>query len=104
MKVMREYQIILAGQRKTPLEKIDPPLNEEEKKRYYSVMEYTERIRKETGKEPMFYIPADSAEDEDYIEDIYSDDFDKSISEALNKREKEKSKKERKTGKKKKSK
>ena len=31
MKVMREYQIILAGQRKTPLEKIDPPLNEEEK-------------------------------------------------------------------------
>ena len=65
-------------------------------------MEYAERIRKETGKEPMFYIPADSAEDEDYIEDIYSDDFDKSISEALNKREKEKSKKERKTGKKKK--
>lgn len=102
MKAMRMYQILYAGQHKTPLEKIDPPLNEEEKRYYYSAMEYAERIRKETGKEPMFYLPADAFEDEDYIENIYSDDFDKRIHEALNKREKEKSKKERKTGKKKK--
>lgn len=84
---MREYQITLAGQRKTPLEKIDPPLNEEEKKIYYEVLKDAEEFRRETGREPMYYIPADSGEDEDYIEDIYSDDFDKSISEALNKKQ-----------------
>lgn len=100
MKVMRVYQIDLAGQRKTPLEKIVPPLNEEEKEYYYAAMRQAEEFRRKTGREPMFYVPADACEDEDYIENIYSDDFDKSISEALNKREKEKSKKERKTGKK----
>lgn len=84
---MRVYQITYAGQRKTPLEEIDPPLNEEEKEYYYSAMEYAERIRKEQGREPMFYVPSDAYEDEDYIEDIYSDDFDKSIHEALNKKQ-----------------
>ena len=87
MKVMRVYQITYAGQRKTPLEKIDPPLNEEEKEYYYSAMEFAEEFRKKTGKEPMFYVPADAYEDEDYIENIYSDDFDKSIHEALNKKQ-----------------
>lgn len=104
MKVMRMYQILYAGQRKTPLEEIDPPPNEEEKEYYYSAMEEAEEFRKKTGREIMYYLPADAFEDEDYIENIYSDDFDKRIHEALNKREKEKSKKERKTGKKKKSK
>lgn len=102
MKAMRMYQIDLAGQRKTPLEKIVPPLNEEEKKYYYAAMKQAEEYRRKTGRELMFYVPADVGEDEDYIENIYSDDFDKRISEALNKREKQNTEKKKKSGSKKK--
>lgn len=96
MKAMRMYQILYAGQHKTPLEKIDPPLNEEEKRYYYSAMEEAEEFRKKTGREIMYYLPADAFEDEDYIENIYSDDFDKRIHEALNKKQEKKTGKKRK--------
>ena len=100
MKAMRMYQINYAGQYKTPLEEIDPPLNEEEKEYYYAAMRQAEEFRRETGREPMFYVPADACEDEDYIENIYSDDFDKRIHEALNKKQEKKNAKKGKSKKK----
>ena len=82
----REYDIILGAQNGKPIEDYDPPLNEEEIKEYHSIVEQCEKIRA-TGREPMFELPIDAFDDEEGIEDIYPDDFDKKVMEIVERRD-----------------
>lgn len=87
-KIWRYYQIISAGQSKTPITRFKPPLGKKEKEIYYEVMEYAERIRKEQGREPMFYIPDDLDDDinDEGIYCCYDDDEETVSQEELNSR------------------
>lgn len=94
----RKTQIEMAAEHKIPIEELKPPLNEEEKEEYYSVIKEAEKFRRENGFDCAFYIPDDAFEEDYYIEDKYYDDFWKVIRKCF----KECTKGKKKSGKKKK--
>lgn len=78
------YQIIYAAQENKPADEVRPKMNKEELATYESVAK-TAREREAKGLPPLIYeIPADAFDDEDYIDNIYDDNFDDEVMKGVN--------------------
>lgn len=83
MKAVRVYQIIYAARDGLNPEEVKPPMNEEERRIFDSVAKEVAECKAKGKPVPIYELPIDAFDDEDGIDDIYSDDFDEKVMEGL---------------------